>query len=91
MSHTILAQRVERMNSTASGYDLLPRNFDSIHYIEVKWSRGPMPWTTVEDVVNDSQRYASGTFLVESNNLDFTARFLLQRHGGQELPLRYPR
>lgn len=81
---------LERTNSTASGYDLIARNFAPILYIQVKWSNGPMPSSTINDVVREARTHPSGTYLVESNNIDLNARTKLRQNGGEELPFPYP-
>jgi RHS repeat-associated protein len=81
---------LERMNSTAEGYDLIPRNFKSIQYIQVKWSRGPIPASTISKVVMEARTHPSGSYLLESNNIDINAHTLLKQHGGEGLPYSYP-
>jgi hypothetical protein len=73
-------------NSTAKGVDLFPTNFDPIQFIQVKWSAGPMPLRTIQEVANAARRFPSGTYLVESNNLSTQSRTWLEERGGRELP-----
>jgi len=78
------------MDVFAEHYDLIVRNFRGISFVEVKWSRGPMPATTIADVVASARQHPSGTYLVESNNIDETARKALAKEGGIQLPYPYP-
>lgn len=79
-----------QMNVSAPHYDLITRSFGPIQYVEVKWSRGPMPADTIRDVIESARTHPSGIYLVESNNIDEAARETLEEYGGTELPYPYP-
>ena len=77
-------------HASGAGYDLIPRNFGTIQYIQVKWSNTPMPKYTQDAVIAEAKTHASGTYLVESNNLDLNATAELLLQGGKPVPFPYP-
>ena len=59
--------------------------FRTIRYVEVKWVRNDLPFTTIEEVVASARTFPSGTFLLEVNKIDEPARAQLEILGGIEL------
>ncbi|NJL33739.1 MAG: hypothetical protein HC893_07620 [Chloroflexaceae bacterium] len=78
--------QLQSVNSTAATFDITPINMGTIRFIEVKWSQGPMPAATIDDVSREAKTHPTNTYLVESNWIDDRARQRLIQKGGVELP-----
>ena len=79
-----------RANTSASNFDLQINGYGTITHVEVKWSNGPLPSTTIccgrGSVVVEARSHAPGAYLLEAVQLDPLGKAALIQHGGVELP-----
>jgi len=78
--------KLEEVNSTSEGYDLMVTNMGTIRYIEVKWSGGAIDRATLTGVIGEARLHPSRTFLLETTWITLTDQVYLVKEGGRIYP-----